>query len=324
MGDQLNDVEFAVAGIPARTALVYCLRCGMLLMDRIQIREDHATWHELVEQPANTALLIEVETLRRTNDDLRRENMHYRAGADPLGVPMPAVRSPGALWSELLGADREDRLTLLGNLIAVFDDYGRLVERNRGLSQGETRRLRLVEQALTELGAPGHSTADDPGGPMIAWIRNTVASRDELEQELANRGDLPSAVVRLLATISALGAPGGTHVDSATKWVQELVAERDKLAAELASLQQKTGPYVWRPGDPPPPTYVQVLHDTTETNFGTGHNPVYLCRAVNNPDLWIWLHQPDRAVHCNKPELTWERAAQDAAGPLTEVPRGDL
>ncbi len=43
-----------------------------------------------------------------------------------------------------------------------------------GLYRGEVERLRRVESALIELGAPGASTKDDPGGPMIAWIKRRM------------------------------------------------------------------------------------------------------------------------------------------------------
>jgi hypothetical protein len=54
-----------------------------------------------------------------------------------------------------------------------------------GMSRGELDRLRKVEAALVDLGAPNHSTRDDPGGPMITWVRELVAERDKLTAELA-------------------------------------------------------------------------------------------------------------------------------------------
>lgn len=130
-------------------------------------------------------------------------------------------------------------------------DLERKIRDKAGLSHGETDRLRKVEDALIELGAPNHSTRQDPAGPMITWIRAQIAAladvkteRDELRTMLTQATaelDEPSrstAIVRLLETIRDLGAPGGMHVDSATKWVQKLVAERDDAWKTLDGWEQ--------------------------------------------------------------------------------------
>lgn len=62
----------------------------------------------------------------------------------------------------------------------------RLRDDQHGASPGEIDRLRRIESGMVELGAPGGSTRDDPGGPMIAWAKGM---RDALTkaEELLNR-----------------------------------------------------------------------------------------------------------------------------------------
>jgi hypothetical protein len=84
-----------------------------------------------------------------------------------------------------------------------------------GMSRGELDRLRKVEAALVELGAPNHSTRDDPAGPMITWAQKVATERVQLRAELEDfKADQAAALA-------------------------ELIAERDKLTAELATLKAK-------------------------------------------------------------------------------------
>lgn len=176
---------------------------------------------------------------------------HSPPSADPDTNAQPTVTVPSV--TELLNCLDTARIafeqaTPTGHLRHQIEGYAArlhlaeqdLAQERRnhaGMSRGELDRLRKVEAALVELGAPNHSTHDDPGGPMIAWIRAQVAALEEVKAE---RDELapPAAMNRLLETINDLGAPHGAHVDSATTWVRELVAERDKLTAELSRCRQ--------------------------------------------------------------------------------------
>lgn len=91
---------------------------------------------------------------------------------------------------------RDVRVAMGATSIVSWSSMMRMIEESRveGFWPGEIYRLRRVEAALVELGAPDSSTKDDPGGPMIAWIRqlherpsrDTFAAvceqRDELER----------------------------------------------------------------------------------------------------------------------------------------------
>lgn len=192
-------------------------------------------------------------------------------------------------------------------------DLERVQAEYAGMSPGETARLRRLEDALIELGAPDgfddhrRQTGQEPGSRMIGWIRNVVESRDNLEQERANRSralagalgidvdaydDMTDLVIsqrtqlltkqamlkRVLEELRAAGMPAtfDPRTDEFATWF------REKLAA--------AGPYVWRAGDPPPPTHVHVLHDVNDEN-----GLPYLCRNITQPDTWAWLANPDHA-----------------------------
>jgi hypothetical protein len=96
------------------------------------------------------------------------------------------------------------------------------------------------------------------------------------------------------------------------KALQEIQQLRD-------TAERAPHPYVWRPGDPPPPPMVNVLHDGAETRRGAR---AYLCRSLSSADAWAWRRIPDQAYDGHG--LPWERASQEANGPLVHVPGGEL
>lgn len=81
---------------------------------------------------------------------------------------------------------RRDVRTAMGaTSIVPWSSMMRMIEESRveGFWPGEIYRLRRVEDALVALGAPNSSTKDDPGGPMIAWIRDSLCSCDGIHDE---------------------------------------------------------------------------------------------------------------------------------------------
>lgn len=250
---------------PTTVSLLTCDGCGALV--RALHMSRHTKWHDTLaalgdptEQPASGE-----NKQWQDNQRLRRQLVDYQAGADwtllselPHGDPL----TPGWMWGRLLNMSRGERLGTL----AAWLDAARLNDdlraeraadhaRYAGLSQGETNRLRQVEEVLLELGGPRpHATTTPNAGPMIAWLR------------------------------------------------------------------EKLGRYTWRPGDPPPPAYIRVLHDIDEED-----SPLrYLCRVGSSND-WQWLDHPDHAY--SGPALTWELVVAiepDSDHVLVQVPGGDV
>lgn len=62
----------------------------------------------------------------------------------------------------------------------------RLRNEQHGATPGEIHRLRRIESAMVDLGAPGGSNRDDPGGPMIAWANGICESLSNAE-DILNR-----------------------------------------------------------------------------------------------------------------------------------------
>lgn len=198
---------------------------------------------------------------------------HSPPSADPAPYPQPTVTVPSV--TELLNCLDTARIafeqaTPTGHLRHQIEGYAArlhlaeqdLAQERRnhaGMSRGELDRLRRVEAALIELGAPNHSTRDDPGGPMIAWIRAQVAAleevkaeRDELAQpdtepagpqvgardpatEELPPNDIVYEATRYVTSLvlAARGSwPGWAHPDEVPAAVQEAVREIQRLRSE--------------------------------------------------------------------------------------------
>lgn len=61
-----------------------------------------------------------------------------------------------------------------------------------GIWPGELNRLRRIEAALVELGAPNRSEPGDPGGLVISWVKGLVAGNKLLRDELARQAEQDS------------------------------------------------------------------------------------------------------------------------------------
>jgi hypothetical protein len=223
---------------PMSLNLSYCIRCGSLVLTREVVL--HTVWHKSIEDfaelaasqrstPAPTATVPSVTELCGALDRAR--------GAFEQATPTPDQRQQIEGYAARLYLAEKDLQHV----------------RKHPPNQGELNRLRRIEAALIELGAPDHSELGDPGGLVVAWIK------------------------------------------------------------------AKLGPYTWRPGDPPPPPMVNVLHDDTDT---TANARVYLCRSLVADDIWAWRDDPDHA-YAGSGEC-WEHASREARDPLVHVPGGDL
>lgn len=146
-------------------------------------------------------------------------------------------------------AELEKRRQALVALIGAdpatsFYDATRIVERDRercaeqhaGVSPGEVNRLRRVESALVELGAPAASERDDPGGPMIAWVKNLISRAGErpitddeyVRMQGGYRRELNILRSHLRVLLRDFGAPGDV-TDSDVRMVQWLRAQLVEL-----------------------------------------------------------------------------------------------
>jgi hypothetical protein len=89
------------------------------------------------------------------------------------------------------------------------------------VSQGETNRLRRIEDALVKAGAPNRSERGDPGGLVVRWIERQVQRMAELQEENKAAGRAIEAL--------ADRVPQGVYTE-AVKRVTELekqLAERE-------------------------------------------------------------------------------------------------
>lgn len=143
-------------------------------------------------------------------------------------------------------------------------DLERKIRDKAGLSHGETDRLRKVEAALIELGAPNHSTRQDPAGPMITWIRAQVAAladvkteRDELRTMLTQAtAELDDAWKTLDGWEQLADHQAGNTVVQAN---EKLRAELDETKAALTALTAVKPNTVVLPND-----WSNQLYDITD------------------------------------------------------------
>jgi hypothetical protein len=67
----------------------------------------------------------------------------------------------------------------------LIDDRRRCREQHTGLWRGEVERLRRIEQALIDVGAPNRSERGDPGGLVVRWIQRQADLMRRQAAELA-------------------------------------------------------------------------------------------------------------------------------------------
>jgi hypothetical protein len=119
-----------------------------------------------------------------------------------------------------------------------------------GVWRGEVERLRRIEQALIDVGAPNRSERGDPGGLTVAWIQRQA----ELMSELRAKDQAAKQAVKLLAErptqdayvlaleepercrsglVEALGLDQNTGFYAALDVVREYVAERSSTVTTV-------------------------------------------------------------------------------------------
>ncbi len=338
--------------------LAECARCGGAVPITAWGNSGHAAWHRAVEgsgrdqQPPRPVAMG--MTLPELVDALSAARQAF-SNATPDGHAQNVIEGYAA------------------RLYLAEKDLERVREQYAGLTQGETARLRRIEDALVELGAPNRSEPGDPGGLIIKWARTMATSLhnalSNLETTNAANQELVNALDTVKVTLVELGAPDTPGLRDILAWVrftatsreelEKLLAERhdelarileldenaldrmdergetlhdvvrdtmttlseaqtkvDQLMAELAAAREKLGPYTWRPGDPPPPAHVMVLHNPEDQQLA------YLCRVGYGGTDWGYSDEPNHAY--SGPARAWEAIAEEQDGPLIHIPGGDV
>lgn len=159
----------------------------------------------------NGITLVRWNQLGQADQDAKDRYRRWLAEGQP--DPTPPLPSVTELLNSLDKARQAfENATPTGHLHHQIEGYAARLDlaeqdlarerRNKaGLSQGETDRLRRIEAALVELGAPNHGTRQDPSGPMITWIRAQVAALDLVKAE---RDELRTMLTDAEAELAAL------------------------------------------------------------------------------------------------------------------------
>lgn len=164
--------------------------------------------------------------------------------------------------------------------------------------RSEQRLAVMVDLQTEKLAEALDIDVDNYDDMIYLAVRNRTIT-DELKDSLDTvRADY----ARIREVLLDAGMSATLFPESAATWLQDKLIE--------------VGPYVWKPGDPPPPSYVRVLRDKAAY---TGHP--YLCR-VENTDTWCWCPKPFHAY--SGTGVVWETQTESFKRPLTQVPGGDL
>jgi hypothetical protein len=193
-------------------------------------------FHDAVNYVAD--LVRQLDESRGKSERLRLEVTSLTNGLNAMADALHGAVGghPDAPFSTLVARARQQRFDLqratdlVTKLRKHVDAASQAAERCRkdaGLHRGEVERLRRVESALLELGAPGHSTEYDPGGPMIRWIQEMAGKAISTEQRPDTAGLTHEVLTDLLSLVSVTVSPGQ---------LAEWTPEQREQAAEWASL----------------------------------------------------------------------------------------
>ena len=191
--DDLLPVDFMpeTGNIPLMT----CIRCGSLVRGNGagEAREAHERWHAAIENLTVTGTFTVLDPQGEippitawTPRPIERNS----SDADASAHTEQLARDDGwriALAMALNVSINTPLETLIDMTNAQQSKVDYCNREHAGLSRGETVRLRRIEQALIEAGAPDHSERDDPGGLVVEWIdqrRAELQRRDDLLAEL--------------------------------------------------------------------------------------------------------------------------------------------
>jgi hypothetical protein len=258
-----------------------------------------------------------------------------RAGAEKPGVEAWGRElSPAQLWWTLLDEPVDRRMKHLASVldasragaVCVLGDHAGRIEE----LQDTVERLRLQAMAaraerdnllavIHQHGGPGDPAQNEA---TVAWLQERLGAEPEAtgQDPLVPIG--PEVAAKMLGATAEQACDHGILRGMMVCPVCDPKKQAEYEASARASAASHTDgqphPYVWHPGDPPPPPMVSVLHDGTD-----GENTsVYLCRSLAMRDTWSWREEPDQAYDGGG--SPWEQACQLARGPLVHVPGGDL
>lgn len=181
--DDLPAIDWA--GPPINDLLTFCPRCvGVVLLARGAMR-DHERWHAAIE---DLSVTVQVEDGRLLSLD---------HGAVKLGGAVASAQpeQPDQIPDHATALAMALELTVNTPYAVLVDKaYGYRMKAgdcyrlHAGLSQGETDRLRRIEDALVAAGAPNRSEQGDPGGLVVAWIRRQADEMTRLRQSEKDAG----------------------------------------------------------------------------------------------------------------------------------------
>jgi hypothetical protein len=165
-------------------------------------RADDCTWPAIMDRVRDQLTeLVELAERRAVAD----ATVVHKPFADPTsGIEQCRNKLAAALAGNTDGVPFDDLCEVVEFL---QKDADRCKTEHAGLYPREVARLRRIEQALIDVGAPNRSERGDPGGLVVAWIREQVTAMRHLRKEL----------------------------DYVNKYVRP---ERDRLLAELKTTHQ--------------------------------------------------------------------------------------
>jgi hypothetical protein len=242
-----------------------CTRCGGVVGEGLEHREVHERWHAAIEnltvtqtdQPAprvdesdrclHVAQALDREFRRQWNagrctvaDQTEWRSM-ARAAMDVLDnaeVEACRVALVTALEHPAEDTTFEQAVELVETLI--YDrKYCR--KHHADVSQGETNRLRRVEDALVKAGAPNRSERGDPGGLVVRWIERQVQRMNELREENKAAGRAIEALAdRVPQGVYTEAVNRVTELEKQLAAVPKSVREMHQDLVEALGLDQNT------------------------------------------------------------------------------------
>lgn len=172
-----------------------------------------------------------------------------------------------------------------------------------GLSKGETDRLRRVEQALIDVGAPNRSERGDPGGLQVAWIQR--------QAERMRQAQMDKQAGPVEQVCPSLYLHNGTLHACAITWEHTTHESTAPILGTFGWHDEAAIPSPW-PVDREPPAGIDILRDID----AAPDTQAYLVRVQNG--TWEWFADPNDQ---SGPRVAnpWAEAVLDVNGDLIVV-----
>jgi hypothetical protein len=217
-----------------------CTRCGGLVWvsedDRTEAEEIHSQWHAAIEDLTIAVPLVRINpgTQFERFEQVMTEGDEPESvkGSNMLRIPFTPEQRRELVVALGLDPNQADDCTwpaIMGRVERIVDDNKHCVNQHAGLTRGEVERLRRIEQALIDVGAPNRSERGDPGGLVVRWIQRQADLMAELKKQQAA---LPRSLKEMQADlVNALGLDQNTGFYDALDEVRRL---RLRLAVTTA------------------------------------------------------------------------------------------